>query len=305
MIESVKSEANLHSLEIEAGLKLLSSTTKGLTSDEAKKRIKQYGPNDIQKGVKTSALGLFLNQFKDPLLILLILAGVLSISIGEAVEGIAMFAIVLLNAVLGFVQEYRAEKAMEALQRIAAPMAMVLRDGVEQRIPSNEIVPGDVILLEAGGIAPADARLIEVIGLQVDESSLTGESLSVEKSTRKSDIKAPIAEQHNMTFMGTVVTYGRAKALVLRTGMQTEFGKISASLQATKQMQTPLQKKFDQLARQIGIAARCPDPARFYIRNDDEDAFLFGNAGLCPGIGRSNCSCCLTNHCDHRLVYGQ
>jgi Ca2+-transporting ATPase len=255
MIESVKSEANLHSLEIEAGLKLLSSTTKGLTSDEAKKRIKQYGPNDIQKGVKTSALGLFLNQFKDPLLILLILAGVLSISIGEAVEGIAMFAIVLLNAVLGFVQEYRAEKAMEALQRIAAPMAMVLRDGVEQRIPSNEIVPGDVILLEAGGIAPADARLIEVIGLQVDESSLTGESLSVEKSTRKSDIKAPIAEQHNMTFMGTVVTYGRAKALVLRTGMQTEFGKISASLQATKQMQTPLQKKFDQLARQIGIAA--------------------------------------------------
>jgi Ca2+-transporting ATPase len=202
MIESVKSEANLHSLEIEAGLKLLSSTTKGLTSDEAKKRIKQYGPNDIQKGVKTSALGLFLNQFKDPLLILLILAGVLSISIGEAVEGIAMFAIVLLNAVLGFVQEYRAEKAMEALQRIAAPMAMVLRDGVEQRIPSNEIVPGDVILLEAGGIAPADARLIEVVGLQVDESSLTGESLSVEKSTRKSDIKAPIAEQHNMTFHG-------------------------------------------------------------------------------------------------------
>jgi Ca2+-transporting ATPase len=255
MIESVKSEANLHSLEIETGLRALASTPKGLTSAEAAKRIEEYGPNDIQKGTKTSALGLFFNQFKDPLLILLILAGVLSISIGETVEGIAMFAIVLLNAVLGFVQEYRAEKAIEALQRIAAPMALVLRDGKEQRIPSRQIVPGDVILLEAGGIVPADARLIEVVGLQVDESSLTGESIAVEKNTDKSDVKAPVAEQYNMVFMGTIATYGKAKALVYKTGMQTEFGKISASLQTTEKVQTPLQKKFDQLARQIGIAA--------------------------------------------------
>lgn len=217
--------------------------------------MKEYGPNEIQKGVKTSALGLFLNQFRDPLLILLILAGVLSISIGETVEGAAMFAIVLLNAVLGFVQEYRAEKAMEALQKIAAPMAVAVRDGVEQKIPSRQIVPGDILLLEAGGMVPADARLIEAAGLQVDESALTGESLPVSKKLRPSSVDAPIVEQHNMAFMGAIVTYGKARAVVVRTGMQTEFGKISASLRETKKIQTPLQKKFDQLARQIGIAA--------------------------------------------------
>lgn len=255
MIESAKSEAGLHSLEINAGLEILGSTPNGLTASEAAKRVKEYGLNEIQKGVQTSALGLFINQFKDPLLILLILAGLLSVFIGEAVEAIAMFTIVLLNAVLGFVQEYRAEKAMEALQKTAAPAAVVLRDGNTQRIPSSEIVPGDIILLEAGGIVPADGRLIEAFSLQVDESSLTGESLPVVKKLQKSAPESSVVEQHNMVFMGTVVTHGKARAMVVRTGMRTEFGVISSSLQETTKIQTPLQKKFDQLARQIGIAA--------------------------------------------------
>lgn len=255
MTTSAHTETEMHSFDVKTVLAYLGSNANGLTSPEAKKRSRQYGPNEIQKGEKVSALGLFLNQIKDPLLILLILAGVLSILIGETLEGIAMFAIVLLNALLGFLQEYRAEKAMEALQRIAAPMAVVVRDGVEQKIPSSNIVPGDIISLESGGIVPADARLIEIATLQVDEASLTGESIATDKTLEPSAAEAPIAEQHNMVFMGTIVTYGKAKAVVLRTGMQTEFGRISASLQDAQKSQTPLQKKFTDLARQIGMAA--------------------------------------------------
>ena len=255
MIESNNAGANIHHFGVNTTLKNLGSSSSGLTSLEVKKRIRKYGLNEIRRGKKKSALAFFGGQFKDPLLILLILAGVLSVSIGEMVEGIVMFAIVLLNAILGFVQEYRAEKAMEALQKLSAPMAVVIRDGEEQKVPANKLVPGDIILLEAGGIVPADSRLIEVASLQVDEASLTGESLPIQKKLPPSDTDAPIADQHNMTFMGTVVTYGKAKAVVAKTGMQTEFGKISASLQDTQKIQTPLQKKFDQLARHIGIAA--------------------------------------------------
>lgn len=255
MIKPESAEANLYHLEVKTVLSYLGSTPTGLSSFEADKRAKEYGLNEIQKGKKRSALVFFLNQFKDPLLLLLILAGILSISIGETVEGVAMFAIVLLNALLGFVQEYRAEKAIEALQKKSAPMALVMRDGAAQKIPASMLVPGDIILLEAGDIVPADSRLIEVASLQIDEASLTGESLPVPKELQPASADAPIADQHNMAFMGTIVTYGKAKAVVARTGMQTEFGKISASLQATKKIQTPLQKKFDQLARHIGIAA--------------------------------------------------
>ncbi|MGB5663305.1 cation-translocating P-type ATPase [Eudoraea sp.] len=255
MIESANTGANIHQFSVDKTVKNLGSSFSGLTSLEAKKRLKKYGLNKILREQKKSALVFFLDQFKDPLLILLILAGVLSVSIGEMIEGIAMFAIVLLNAILGFVQEYRAEKAMEALQELTAPMALAIRDGEEQKVPASKLVPGDIILLEAGDIIPADSRLIELASLQVDEASLTGESLPVQKKISPANADAPIADQHNMAFMGTVVTYGKAKAFVARTGMQTEFGKISSSLQDTQKIQTPLQKKFDQLARHIGIAA--------------------------------------------------
>lgn len=255
MTEPVNVEASLHHIGIDAVFQHLDASPRGLSSVEAGQRTQTYGLNEIDRSRQKSALILWLNQFKDPLLILLILAGILSVSIGETVEGMAMFGIVLLNAVLGFIQEYRAEKAMEALQKIAAPQAKVLRDGKEQKIPARELVPGDLILLEAGGIVPADARLVEVVSLQVDEAALTGESLPVEKKTAPTSAEATIGDQTNMVFSGTIVTYGKAKAVVVGTGMQTEFGKISASLQQTQKVQTPLQKKFDQLARQIGIAA--------------------------------------------------
>ncbi len=248
-------ENEFHSVEAHEVIRILNSTPKGLSSREAEIRLQKFGANAIPKGEKTSAFGLFFKQFKDPLLVLLILAGILSVFIGEAVEGAAMFIIVLLNAILGFVQEYQAEKAMEALQKMAAPEAKVLRDGVEQKIPASKIVPGDVIQLVAGDIVPADARLTEVASLQADEASLTGESVPAQKSLMPCQPEAPLADQQSMVFMGTIVTYGKGKAIVARTGVNTEFGKISFSLRSTKKVQTPLQKKFDQLARHIGIAA--------------------------------------------------
>lgn len=255
MINSAIIENKFHSIEVADAIYALDSTPNGLTSQEAEMRIQKYGGNVIQKGEKTSALGLFINQVKDPLLILLMLTGILSVAIGENLEGIAMFAIVFLNAILGFVQEYQAEKAMEALQKIAAPMAVVLRDGEEQKIPASRIVPGDIMLLDTGDIIAADARLVETSSFQTDESSLTGESLPAQKTLKLCKPETSISDQSNMAFMGTIVTYGKAKAIVVKTGIQTKLGEISASLRDTKKVQTPLQKKFDQLARQIGLAA--------------------------------------------------
>jgi Ca2+-transporting ATPase len=170
-------------------------------------------------------------------------------------ESIAIFFIVILNTLLGFFQEYKAEKAMEALQRISAPTAKVMRDGKEQKIPAREVVPGDILLLEAGDIVPADSRIIEESSLQIDEASLTGESVPSKKSTEPYKVGTPIADQENMAFMGCVVTYGKGKSIVTETGMKTEFGKIASSLQTTKEVKTPLQSKFEKLAKQIGIAA--------------------------------------------------
>ena len=156
---------------------------------------------------------------------------------------------------LGFIQEYRAEKAIEALKKMSAPTAIVLCNGKEQKIPAREVVPGDILLLEAGDIVPADSRLIEVSSLQIDESSLTGESVPSEKVTEPFKLGISVADQENMAFMGTAVTYGKGKSVVTDTGMRTEFGKIAISLQTTKEVRTPLEAKFAHLAKQIGIVA--------------------------------------------------
>ncbi len=234
-------------------LKQLNSSEKGLTEKEAKKRIEEYGYNELIKEKRASALKIFLDQFKNALILLLVFAGILSLALGERIESIAIFVIILLNAILGFVQEYRAERAIEALKKISAPTARVLRDGKELKIPAKEVVPGDILLLEAGDIVSADSRVIELSSLQIDEASLTGESVPSKKLTEPFKLGTSVTDQENMAFMGTIVTYGKGKSIVTSTGMKTEFGKIATSLQTTKETKTPLQIKFEQLAKQIGI----------------------------------------------------
>jgi len=244
-----------YTLNISEAIKSLKSSEKGLTKNEAKKRLEEFGYNELQKEKKLTALTIFLSQFKNALILLLIFAGFLSLFLGERIESIAIFGIVFLNTILGFVQEYKAEKAIEALEKMSAPTAKVLRDGKEQKIPAREVVPGDILLLEAGDIVPADSRLLEVTSLQIDEASLTGESVPSKKVTEPFKLGTSVADQENMAFMGTAVIYGKGKSIVTSTGMKTEFGKIATSLQITKEVQTPLQIKFTRLAKQIGIVA--------------------------------------------------
>lgn len=234
-------------------LRLLKSSKSGLASDDAKKRLQEFGYNELPKDKKFTALIMFINQFKDPLILLLIFAGFLSLFLHELVESIAIFSIVLLNAVLGFFQEYKAEKAIESLQKISAPTARVLRDGKEQKISARDVVPGDILLLEAGDVVPADSRLLEISSLQIDEASLTGESVPSKKIIEPLKPGTSIADQENMAFQGTVVTYGKGKSVVTSTGLKTEFGKLASALRVTKRSETPLQIKFAHLAKQIGI----------------------------------------------------
>ncbi len=250
----MKEKENWHSIEIDNVLRKLDSNIKGLTDEDAKERLEKFGYNELPKKKKTTALKIFLGQFRNFLVILLIFATVLSLFLGEIIEAIVMFSIILLSAVLGFIQEYKAEKAIEALERISAPTAKILRNSRELKIPARELVPGDIILLETGDIVPADSRIIEVSSLQIDEASLTGESVPSNKVIEPFKPHVSIADQENMAFMSTVVTYGKGKGVVTNTGMETELGNIATSIQTTKDVQTPLQLRFAEMAKQIGFA---------------------------------------------------
>lgn len=243
-----------HSLSIEETISQLNSTANGLSEEEAKARLTKYGLNEITSEKKESPLILLLNQFKSVLIIILIIAAIASISIGETIEAIAIIVIVLLAGILGFIQEYQAEKAIDSLKKMAAPLATAIRNGEEKSLPSKDIVPGDIITLKSGDKIPADARLLEAINLKIDEAPLTGESTSVEKEAEINlDKETPLAERKNMLYMGTSVLYGRAKAVVVSTGMNTEFGKIATLLQTTESRKTPLQISIDDLGRKLGI----------------------------------------------------
>ncbi len=244
--------ATFHDVSSERALSLLSTSRTGLSQSEVNVRLSKYGYNELKKEKRARPIVIFLNQFRNFLIILLVFASGISFFLGDIVEAVAMLSVILLAAVLGFVQEYRAERAIEALERISAPTARVVREGREMRIPSKELVPGDIILLEAGDIVPADSRLLDVVSLQVDEASLTGESVPAAKVLETLKPSISITEQDNMAFMGTVVTYGKGKGVVTATGMATEFGKIASSIESTKEVRTPLQIKFEQMARQIG-----------------------------------------------------
>ena len=244
-----------HSLKTQEALEELKSSNKGLTEVEARSRFETYGPNELKKEKGKSPIKLFLGQFTDILMIILLIATGLSLAIGETVDALIILAIVIASAALGFTQEFRSEKAVEALKRMAAPTAIVIRDGKEIKISANQLVPGDIILLYTGDKVPADARLIEAFNLKVDEAALTGESAPADKNANSLPPETPLNDMHNMVYAGTIVAYGRAKAVVTTTGMQTEFGKIAQMVQAAPQEQTPLEKRMGSVGKWIGVLA--------------------------------------------------
>ncbi len=251
-----RSTAAWHTLSIDDVYAKLDCRPGGLTTSEAESRLLKYGPNELESVHRVSPWALLLEQFKNVLIVILLIATALSAFLGHGLEAIAIAIIVLFAVILGFAQEYRAERAIEALRQMAAPTATVLRDGIETEIPARELVPGDVILMGAGDKIPADVRLTEAINLQIEESSLTGESVPVEKHTAplaKEDLSP--GDRRNMAYAGTSPTYGRGRGVVITTAMETEFGKIARMLQSVKTGRTPLQENLDKIGRLLARAA--------------------------------------------------
>lgn len=244
-------EKQWHSLGSDEVLLALSSTRSGLTEAEARARLLQYGPNELKGKKKTPPIVVFLRQFLSPLIYVLLVAVIISFVVGHFIDAGVILGVLLLNAIVGFVQETRAERAMEALIQMAAPKAKVEREGRVKLIPAREIVPGDILFLESGDRVPADARLIEVSNLKVNEATLTGESMPVDKHTEALGGTVPVAERKNLIYMGTIVTYGRATAVAARTGMSTEIGKIATAIEEVKLEQTPLQKNISKVSRYL------------------------------------------------------
>ena len=245
-----------HSIEAAQIFKELETDIhQGLTDEEVKRRLERYGSNELRKEEKVSPFTLFLNQFKNILIIVLLIATVLSSLVGEIVDAGLILVIVIFCAVLGFVQEYRAERALEALKKMLSPTITVLRAGKEEEVLSRELVPGDILLLEAGDKIPADARLVESHSLRCDEAPLTGESLPAGKDTKPVPEDVPVGDRRNMVFTGTTALYGRGKAVITSTGMNTEFGKIAEEVMAVKAEKTPLEKRTEEIGKWLGIAA--------------------------------------------------
>ncbi|MFH1169451.1 MAG: HAD-IC family P-type ATPase [Chloroflexota bacterium] len=232
-------------------LSALGSRRSGLTEDEVKPRLLRYGLNELKGKKKTPPALVFLQQFLSPLIYVLLVAAVISIIVGHFLDAWVILGVLLLNAIIGFVQEARAEKSMEALMKMAAPRAKVRRNGGVLQLPAREITPGDILLMETGDRVPADARLIDVSNLKVNEAALTGESLAVDKHTRAIAGEPAMADRKNTVYMGTIVTYGRATAVVVQTGMSTEMGRIAAGIQQVEPEKTPLQKSISKLSQYI------------------------------------------------------
>lgn len=226
----------------------------GLSIKEVQKRMQQFGLNQLKEFKKINPVVVFLNQFKDFMIIILIIASIISFLLGEHIDSIIILIILILNAIIGFIQEYRAEKSLEALKKLSIPYANVIREKEIFRIPSIEIVPGDIVILEAGDIVPADIRIIESYNLQVNESILTGESVPVDKNNKVlNSTKIPIQEQSNTLFKNTQITNGKAKGIVISTGMNTEIGKIASLLQQEEKDITPLQKRLERFGKKLTI----------------------------------------------------
>jgi Ca2+-transporting ATPase len=249
-------EQEWHALEAKAVLDHLKVKGNGLTAQEARQRLERFGPNQLKEAPRATFWQTLWEQLNNFVVILLIVASVISALLGDYVEAAAIMAIVILNAVLGIVQERRAEEALAALKKLAAPDAQVMREGRRLSVPAYELVPGDLVFLESGNFVPADIRLLEAVNLRIEEASLTGESLAVQKnaaSVLEKDV--PLGDRKNTAFMGTVVSYGRGRGVVTSTGMRTQLGLIATMLQSVETEETPLQRRLDQLGRSLSVAA--------------------------------------------------
>jgi len=245
-----------HTLSPQEVLDHLRVQENGLTAVEAADRMEHYGPNLLAEGKRTTFLEMLWSQFNNFIIMLLIVASIISAVLGEWIDASAIMAIVLLNAILGIIQERRAAEEFAALKKMAAPEAHVMRDGHRTTIASCELVPGDIVYLEAGNFVPADVRLLEAVNLKVEEAALTGESLAVQKNTAlQLEENIPLGDRKNTSFMGTVVSYGRGRGVVTSTGMHTQLGLIAEMLQQVEDEETPLQRRLEQLGKTLGIGA--------------------------------------------------
>ncbi|MFR6343794.1 MAG: cation-translocating P-type ATPase [Christensenellales bacterium] len=237
-------------------MKTLHTTDKGLSEKQARQTLETHGANELKHAKPKSVGRMFLEQMTDVMILVLLAAAAISACLGEAVDAAVILFIVVLNAIIGVVQQKRAEKSLIALKELSAPNAKVIRDGKELSVPAKELVPGDLVLLEAGDVVPADLRLVMPANLKVQEAALTGESLPVEKdATAVLDEKAPLGDRINMAFSSSVVTYGRGSGIVVETGMQTEVGRIAEMLMSEKTRPTPLQMKLAKLGKVLAMAA--------------------------------------------------
>lgn len=243
-----------------------SNISKGLSSQEVKMRLEKYGPNQFEEGQKATIWQMLWEQINSMLIWILIGAAVLSAIVGEVADAIIIFIVIALNAIIGVIQESKAEKALDELKKMSTPKAVVKRDGEIKEVSSEELVPGDLVLIDAGRFIPADLRLVETANLQIEESALTGESVPVDKVADLTlDGEVPLGDQKNMAFMSTLSTYGRGVGIVVHTGMQTEIGKIAKMLGNQGKEITPLQQKLNQLGKILGIGAIIISAAMFFI----------------------------------------
>lgn len=250
-----------HILSAEEIFKQLNTSERGLTTAEVEKRLQIYGANELEEEKKTLKLALLMRQLKSPLVGVLVVAALISFFVGKYIDMAVIVVVIALNTAIGFFQEYKAEAALQALKTMAAPEAEVIRDCpetggcIEMRVKTREIVPGDIIDLDAGDKVPADARIFEAVNLEIDESMLTGESTPVKKTIDALKKDAPASDRTNMAFSGTIVTRGRGKAVVVSTGMKTEIGKIAKLIKETEKAATPIQKQTVDLSRKLGLFA--------------------------------------------------
>ncbi len=256
MTERAKKAPGWHAEPAEAVvLRLETDPAKGLAAEEAERRLQRYGPNRLQAHRRERWYQVLARQFLDVLIAILLIAAVISFAIGETGDAVTILAIVVLNGILGFVQEWKAEKALEALAKMLTPRCKVIRDGGEREIPAAHLVPGDIVLLEIGDRVPADLRLLEAVNLKADESALTGESIPVHKDVPPVRVDAPLASRRSMVWMGTSITNGRGRGVVVATGMETEFGRIARLTQSIRAEATPLQRKLAVLGKQLGFVS--------------------------------------------------